>query len=110
MSEDATFTIPPEHPALTGHFPGNPVVPGVVILDHVIDRVARRAGRPGAIAEALPRVKFVGVVRPGQQVSVAVKPGRREGRWQFECRVADEIVAQGDCELTIDGEPTGPHE
>ena len=29
------ITITPDHPSLAGHFPANPVVPGVVILDHV---------------------------------------------------------------------------
>jgi 3-hydroxyacyl-[acyl-carrier-protein] dehydratase len=31
----AEFTIPASHPSLPGHFPGNPIVPGVVILDQV---------------------------------------------------------------------------
>ena len=31
-----SFTIPETHPCLAGHFPGNPLVPGVVILDHVL--------------------------------------------------------------------------
>ena len=30
------FTIAYDHPSLAGHFPGNPIVPGVVILDQVI--------------------------------------------------------------------------
>ncbi|MBF0263677.1 MAG: hypothetical protein HQL46_00265 [Gammaproteobacteria bacterium] len=29
------FTIAANHPSLEGHFPDNPVVPGVVILDQV---------------------------------------------------------------------------
>jgi acyl-coenzyme A synthetase/AMP-(fatty) acid ligase len=33
------FSISAEHPALPGHFPGNPIVPGVVTLDHVLDLI-----------------------------------------------------------------------
>jgi 3-hydroxymyristoyl/3-hydroxydecanoyl-(acyl carrier protein) dehydratase len=31
------ITIPSDHPSLSGHFPTNPVLPGVIILDHVRD-------------------------------------------------------------------------
>ena len=31
------FTIPADHPALPGHFPGQPIVPGVVVLDRVVE-------------------------------------------------------------------------
>lgn len=33
---EAGFTIPTNHPALAGHFPGNPLVPGVIILDEIM--------------------------------------------------------------------------
>jgi acyl-coenzyme A synthetase/AMP-(fatty) acid ligase len=33
------------HPALAGHFPGNPVVPGVVILERVCRALTRKGGR-----------------------------------------------------------------
>ena len=32
----ATLSVPAQHPSLAGHFPGNPIVPGVVLLDEVI--------------------------------------------------------------------------
>lgn len=36
MSFTETLLISKEHPSLAGHFPGNPIVPGVLILDRVI--------------------------------------------------------------------------
>lgn len=33
------FVVPHDHPCLPGHFPGRPVVPGVVVLDHVLQAV-----------------------------------------------------------------------
>ena len=40
------FTIPADHPALPGHFPGHPVVPGVVLLDHAIHAIGAALDRP----------------------------------------------------------------
>ena len=44
MSE--RLTVPADHPALPGHFPGRPVVPAVLILDAALHAVG--ADRPGA--------------------------------------------------------------
>ncbi len=86
------FTIPPTHPCLAGHFPGRPVVPGVVLLDHVLAAVL--AANPGARAAGLPMVKFTRPVLPGQSVHVACSPAR-EGRVAFTCSEAGVDVARG---------------
>jgi hypothetical protein len=39
-----SFRVEPDHPALDGHFPGRPVVPGVVLLDEVLAAVTRETG------------------------------------------------------------------
>lgn len=63
------FVIDAGHPALAGHFPGNPVVPGVVLLDHAILQIGAALGRPVAVSQ-VGTVKFLSPVRPGERVEV----------------------------------------
>jgi len=44
MEELTTLTIAAEHPALAGHFPGAPILPGVVLLDEIVRAVENGAG------------------------------------------------------------------
>ena len=43
------FTIDPDHPCLPGHFPGRPVVPGVVVLDRVVEALEATHGPLGPL-------------------------------------------------------------
>jgi 3-hydroxyacyl-[acyl-carrier-protein] dehydratase len=77
-----TVCIPAGHPSLPGHFPGRPIVPGVVLLDAIFAEL-------GVAPHALRSVRFMRPVRPGDVVAVSLDGGR------FAGRVADEIVVQG---------------
>ena len=89
-----SFSIPSDHPAFTGHFPGNPILPGVTILDIV----ARTLGKPLA---GFRRVKFLSPVRPGEVLLVELTHGSK-GDQTFTIHVRDRIVCEG--QLTL--EPT----
>jgi 3-hydroxymyristoyl/3-hydroxydecanoyl-(acyl carrier protein) dehydratase len=74
--------IAPDHPALAGHFPGDPIVPGVVILEEVL----RTAGMAKA---SFPSVKFHAPLRPGEAFEIRIEGTR------FEVRRGDTLIASG---------------
>jgi len=60
------FRIAPDDPCLDGHFPGRPLVPGVVLLDAVLSRI----GPAGDLM--VESVKFLRPVLPGQEVAITL--------------------------------------
>ncbi|HEY2395028.1 MAG TPA: hydroxymyristoyl-ACP dehydratase [Rudaea sp.] len=64
-----TRRIAREHPALPGHFPGQPVVPGVMLLDWVAAALGRWRGQRIA---GLAQVKFLRPLLPGQDAALVL--------------------------------------
>lgn len=87
-----TWTVPDDHPALAGHFPGRPIVPGVVLLDRVL-HLARQV-RPQATGWAIAQAKFLRPVGPGAVLRLALASTPR-GALGFDIRMGDEAVASG---------------
>lgn len=90
-------TIDGDHPALPGHFPDHPVVPGVVILDEVVASLAE-AGFEGEPA-GLNGVKFLRPLFPGEAMTVELVAGE-PGQVVFTCTArGGETIAQGRLQL-----------
>ena len=92
----SAFVIDPAHPCLAGHFPGNPVVPGVVIVDRVLAVIEAAHGTLPALQ--LPQVKFVRPLYPGQVAHIDIQPVPREQgrRWRVRVSRDDEVLASLD--------------
>ncbi|MBH0193144.1 MAG: hypothetical protein HP492_15570 [Nitrospira sp.] len=93
MEYNRTVSIPQNHPSLAGHFPGHPVVPGVVLLDEVLSIVREVSGGVQSVT-GLPLVKFSSPLKPGEMVTIHVDlDGATEAA--FSCRVGTRRVASG---------------
>ncbi len=82
--------VPPEHPCLPGHFPGHPLVPGVVLLEHVAR--ALRDWRNLRLARVL-EVKFLAPLHPGEQAELELDEAG--GRIRFAIQREQRVLARG---------------
>jgi 3-hydroxyacyl-[acyl-carrier-protein] dehydratase len=94
------FTIDAAHPSLPGHFPGNTVVPGVVVLSHVLAILnGQSAEHSGLRVVGIKRLKFLRQVLPGQRLRLVVEPAKRQSAKPepvgFECWLDDTLVLSG---------------
>jgi 3-hydroxyacyl-[acyl-carrier-protein] dehydratase len=85
------------HPALPGHFPGNPLVPGVVLLAKVIDAAERLHEGKQRVA-GISAVKFHAPVHPDKAVMLSLAPVSPV-LLKFECRTGKTLIATGSLEL-----------
>jgi len=84
--------IPEDHPSLNGHFPGNPVVPGVVVLERVAQ--ALTSWQPELVIVEFPVVKFHQTLRPDQLFNIHLQQ-KADYKYSFECTCASQIIASG---------------
>lgn len=82
-----------EHPAYAGHFPGHPILPGVVLLDAAL-RAAATAGVIDPPRWQVATAKFHLAVRPGQSLTLE-RETMPNGAVRFAIRHAGQLVASG---------------
>lgn len=69
-------------PWFNGHFPGDPIFPGIAQLQMVCDLIADALQVPLQLVR-LSRVKFKKIVRPGEVLDIKVTPGNKENLYSF---------------------------
>lgn len=81
------------HPALPGHFPGQPLVPGVLLLEQLA--LALRAWR-GQRLVRVPEAKFVAPLRPGESARLELTPAAAStSRAHFRIERDGTLLARG---------------
>jgi 3-hydroxyacyl-[acyl-carrier-protein] dehydratase len=87
-------------PYFLGHFPGNPLVPGVLLTEAAAQTAGIAAGAPGKVyhLSAIRQMKFLRPVPPGSIVEFTASKTASIGdllQFQVTARVTSELVAEG---------------
>ena len=108
----ALKNVSANEPFFQGHFPGHPVMPGVLHVEALAQAGAVLACKATGFDPAkqviyfmaIDKVKFRRPVTPGDQVVLEVTPLRRGGAiWKMrgEARVAGQVVAEAEFLATL---------
>jgi 3-hydroxyacyl-[acyl-carrier-protein] dehydratase len=113
VAAECVTTFEPHDPIFAGHFPGNPLVPGVILTEALAQTAGIAAAsaypenaRPLFLLSAIRAMKFLRAVRPGERIVLrAEKLAQVDDLLQFtvEARVDGSIVAQGQLVLSVTG-------
>jgi 3-hydroxyacyl-[acyl-carrier-protein] dehydratase len=98
MIFEVSRAIRVDHPSLPGHFPGTPVVPGVVILDEIL--AALLECRQGFHLMGVRTVKFLVPLKPEQPFTIYFSTEDDDaGEVNFSCRIEDQMIVEGRFEV-----------
>ncbi|MEJ8568980.1 3-hydroxyacyl-ACP dehydratase FabZ [Elongatibacter sediminis] len=112
----ATKNVTINEPFFTGHFPGKPVMPGVLIIESMAQAagmlahlVAELDGKKGALfyLVKLDNARFTQIVKPGDQLELDVIQKRiMRGMGQYVCEARIDGRKVASCDIMCAGEKT----
>lgn len=88
MTQVARFLVPAGHPALPGHFPGHPVVPGSLVLERILAACPRDCRQ-------VVFAKFQRPLLPGAEARVDYSERVTGDALDFVCRQGDRVICSG---------------
>lgn len=92
------FSVPARHPVFAGHFPGRPIVPGVMLLDAAVHAIAGDRGPVGAWQ--VGSVKFLSPLLPDEAAVISWEAQAAGVR--FDIAAAGRMIASGSLVLRGD--------
>ena len=80
---ETEISFPADEPFFRGHYPGNPVTPGVILIDRAVKAAERMLGCSFSL-KGMKKVKFSRPVLPGETVALRLeRKGEEEISYSF---------------------------
>jgi len=96
---EACACVPIDSVWFGGHFPGEPILPGIALVHSVYEAIVKDAANRGEAVQisSLKRIRFTGPVRPGEKMALCLTREDSDGESLFNFKVAvnENIVCSG---------------
>ena len=89
-----SIKVDADSPWFSGHFPDNPIFPGIAQLELIVKLISEATGTPLKLI-GMSRVKFRKIVRPGDRLDIQVAPGTKKDQYTFRIVGDKEDVCSG---------------
>jgi len=91
----ADISVPPDSHWFSGHFPDEPILPGIAQLGIVFDAI-NQSGDQNFIVSSISRVRFKQIIRPNDHLRLIVTPKKNSDEsYDFRIKVEEELVCSG---------------
>ena len=96
ISVNGTFVFQPDFPCFQGHFPDQPILPGIIQMAAVRSLAVKALNRQ-LVPTTTGRIKFRGFIQPKEQMSITVNLKRHQMTWRAVFRISrgNETVSTG---------------
>jgi 3-hydroxymyristoyl/3-hydroxydecanoyl-(acyl carrier protein) dehydratase len=100
----AEIQVLTDSPWFSGHFPGQPILPGIAQLGMVFDAICH-FGNPDMKITHISRVRFKQMIRPDDHLHVIVTPQKGQaGSYAFRIMMDTELACSGLMKVETKGE------
>jgi 3-hydroxyacyl-[acyl-carrier-protein] dehydratase len=98
QSISAEIQVPAESQWFDGHFPGEPILPGVAQLAMAVNLLGEALGYPVTVTQ-ISRVRFKQAIRPAETVTVRIAPKEDPLAFGFHIESGAEPVCSGNIRI-----------
>jgi len=90
----AQVTTDKQSPWFAGHFPNDPILPGIAQIHMVTETIAKVLQKDLSL-RSLTRIKFKKIIRPGDVLDIHATAGKKDNQYSFRITSKEENVCSG---------------